>query len=41
MNNGSSPTSCNKNDIINVNLENTRSKIEVFPTVKTTTAQIY
>jgi len=41
MSNNSSPTSSNKNDVININLENTRCKKGVFPTVKTTTAHMY
>jgi hypothetical protein len=41
MGKDSSPTSSNKNNVININLENTRHKIGVFPSVKTTTAQIY
>jgi hypothetical protein len=41
MSKDSSLTSSNENNIININLENTRCKIGVFPTVKTTTAQIY
>jgi len=41
MSNDSSPTSSYKNDVININLENTRCKKGVLPTVKTTTAQIY
>ena len=39
--NDSSPTSNNKNNVININLENKRCKTGVFPSVKTTTAQIY
>jgi len=38
--NYSSPTSKNKNNVININLENKRCKIGVFPSVQTS-AQIY
>jgi len=38
ISNDSSPTSSNKNDVININLEHTRCKKKggVFPTEKTT-----
>jgi len=40
MNNDSSPTSSNKNDVMNMNLEHIRCKIWAFPTIKTTTADL-